>query len=248
MIKYKWLIIQGCPRSGTTVLFKLLNSHENIALTKELNLNKHIKKRSLTKTYQNIFENKKNIEKVIYFGDKLPEYYYTNIYKKILNLKIIHISRDPIDTINSMMNRRKNSKKGLDPTWNNLFSIKDFCRDWIRAWNHINKNKNNPNYLHIKYEDLILDTKKESEKIAKFLDTEPNFNIDFIKNKEISLNLNKKELKTIRKYFKAIIKDWILPLPKLEERYPKIKATSAHYFSKKIKTILWEISKIIKKI
>ena len=34
----QFLIVTGCPRSGTTLLMKLLNSHKKICIANEINL------------------------------------------------------------------------------------------------------------------------------------------------------------------------------------------------------------------
>lgn len=39
MSSTKWLIVGGCPRSGTTLLNQILNSHEDVFITNEQNLN-----------------------------------------------------------------------------------------------------------------------------------------------------------------------------------------------------------------
>jgi UDP-galactopyranose mutase len=113
----KILIVQGCPKSGTTILWKILNSHPKIELTFEKDLNKI----NLKKLNKGISNN----QEIIYYGDKLPKYYHTQIYKRIKDLKIIHISRNPINTINSMMVKSKNAKKEVDNSWNTYFNLKD---------------------------------------------------------------------------------------------------------------------------
>ncbi|MGB9598433.1 MAG: sulfotransferase, partial [Minisyncoccales bacterium] len=66
----KWLIVQGCPRSGTTILTRLLNSHPLIYLTYEYNLAK-----PFFKNYYKIIP-KKKLNRIIYLGDKLPQYFF----------------------------------------------------------------------------------------------------------------------------------------------------------------------------
>lgn len=98
----------------------------------------------------------------------LPKYYVEktpsneNHLKKISRLfpshKCLHIIRDPRD--NYLSYKRKHPK----------LTIERFCKNW-RASAHISiKNKTNPNYLTIRYEDLVQQKQKTLEIICNFLD------------------------------------------------------------------------------
>ncbi|MBD3252208.1 hypothetical protein GF386_00565 [Candidatus Pacearchaeota archaeon] len=223
--RYKWLLIQGCPRSGTTALTNMLNSHKNMALSYELDLSK-TNKGDIAKMYKSFFIGHKNINSIIFFGDKLPGYCFENIskLKKRLGIvKIIHISRNPTFTISSMISRSKNAKLDLDNSWNPDLNIYDSCNHWIYSWNHINKIKKHSDVLHLKYEDLIENPEIEGKKIAEFLDISDQFDTSIIKNKKQQINLEPSETKILNNHLKEIIKKWHLPLEYLMNRFQKIK-------------------------
>jgi hypothetical protein len=217
----QWLIVEGCPRSGTTILTKLLNTNEKIAISLELNLLRlKLKKKKLVEKYRELFKGKK---KIIYLGDKLPLYffYHKELKEKLNDFKIIHISRNPLFVASSFKKLKENPH--LDYNWNHFFSIKDACILWIFAWNKINEIKNDPNVFHLKYEDLIEDPKKTFEKISLFLNVENKFDLSLISKNASPMILNDKELKIVKRYLGKIIECWNFPLEKIENRFPRLK-------------------------
>jgi len=247
MIKQqKWLIVEGCPRSGTTILREVLNTNEEIALSLEWDLLRlKLKKEQLIEKYKEIFKEKKE-GNIKYFGDKLPLYFFRNYHKKLKeklgDFYIIHISRNPLFVVSSFKKLRENPS--LKYNWNHFFSIKDACILWILAWNKINKIKNNSNVFHLKYEDLIQNPEEILKKISLFLRVKNRFDFSLIEKKEFSLTLNQKELKIVNKYLGEIIKCWHLPLKEIEKKFPKLKN---FYFPEEriiLKSLTWEFQKL----
>lgn len=249
--QYKWLVIQGCPRSGTGMLTTLLNSNEELGVTLEKNLNIFGRdEKDLVEKYKNIFANKQ--EKISYFGDKLPSYFFYNrkLKEKIKDFKIIHISRNPLHAIASMKEQNYYSKiksSLRDKNWNRLISIKDACALWITAWNEINKLKNGGNNaIHIKYEDLTNNPKREAEKIATFLGVNNNFNLSIILKDKRRPNFTKDELKIMNKHLRDIISSWDSDLEEIEEKFPKL--NNLYFPTLRIiaKSYMWDILKFLK--
>ncbi len=228
--EYKWLIIEGCPRSGTTITKEVLNAHQKIALTHEISLIKLISKKKrldkIVSEYRKIFKNSKDLSQVVYFGDKLPKYYRKNPIKlkSILpNLKIIHISRNPYFTINSIIKRTKEAKIGKDKTWNPYLSVYDGCNFWISAWNYIARINSQSNVLHLKYEDLIKTPKEELNKIGNFLNLKSDFDYKRIIKPKTKMVLSRKQKIIINDYLSQVITNWNKPLERLINQFPKIK-------------------------
>lgn len=235
MVKeYKWLLVQGCPRSGANTLKDFLNTNPQIALSVEADISKTKDKENLIQKYENLFKSKKDLNNIIYFGDKLPEYYHKNLknLKKVLGgVKVIHITRNPLRVANSIMAKAK-----TDKMWNPYITFQDIIENWIFAWNFINSHKD---ILHIKYEDLLKNIQKESEKIAEFLEIENNFTKEFYK-KEVEITLNKEQLSLINKKLEKVINNWDKPLPELASMFGKIKSQTIIYRAKKIfKDLIW---------
>ena len=203
---WSWLLVGGCPRSGTTLLQLILNTHPNIRLTNELSLFQTLDAlrpafareaafqewqerakshkenwtkdtlapfiprfhgcagRMLRGMYEAQFDDQIDIATVKYFGDKLPMYYDQDIDKLealIGEVTIIHLSRNPIDVVNSMLRRSRNSGFNRD-TWNLVHSVEEGCKQWARAWNaiqHLSKRRG-AKVVHVKYEDLLSSTAK----------------------------------------------------------------------------------------
>tara|TARA_Y100000589_G_scaffold331651_1_gene386155 strand:- start:304 stop:1182 length:879 start_codon:yes stop_codon:yes gene_type:complete len=241
MIDYKFLLISGCPRSGTTFLNLVLNSHPKVSISNECNLikifdnvseelyqkekklNEFVNlERSLSKrenwsvnTLLSFVPKRKNtIKSIIYsylsnlekkpkgnievVGDKFPKYYKQDLerfsYINELPIKLIHITRDPIEVVSSMMRRYENSKKGLD-WWKSVKSITEGFSEWIEAWNWRSKIRKAKGIelLDLNYNKCILNPNEMYEAISKFLDIENNFDRSILSDKNIELYINKKD-------------------------------------------------------
>lgn len=208
-----WLLLGGCPRSGTTLLTQLLSSHPNLHITNEQNILKVYSK------IKSIYAREKQVLEIIdrekgkkenwtkedvlnntlresltlvpaleamyranygvsldesanyYFGDKKPLYWQNASFpefEKQFKPKVIHVSRHPYDVVNSYFRRKELTQQGKD-YWKRGGSLEDVCHDWLDAWNFIVSKKNDPNYLHIKYEDLVFKASETLNSISSFL-------------------------------------------------------------------------------
>ena len=156
---------------------------------------------NLTDKFQDIHELKKfwvlaqekinindkvNFFKTHHINCKIDNYPFTN---KDNTLATIYIVRDPRNLINSFSNHysmdKKEAKKHLlSPKFvtgtilkenkkNNVFTILGSWKDHFNSWT-----KNNSNVLIIRYEDLLLNTITEINKIIKFINNYIYFDYD----------------------------------------------------------------------
>ncbi len=107
------------------------------------------------------------------FGDKYPLYfmYLDYILKLPFNVKYIHITRNPYDTVNSMMFRTNKMREGTDDYWNEHYTDPRIMEGvWNLAFETITHyEKLSDKILHIQYEDLIFDHANTVKKIETFL-------------------------------------------------------------------------------
>lgn len=271
----RWLIIGGCPRSGTTMLNFLLNSNQRIFLANEQNIYKtiqlvdklfyredHLKKRKErtfsqregllnqqnlkfmrekatirrkvskkrvleTLFYESLIDlEKTEISGLIYLGDKFPQYYkwdLTNISNLLGKVKYIHITRSPLDTINSNMFRTQMAKKGED--WYSVGSLTKMINQWIEAYNFASSATDQKlDLLNLKYEDLISDSDNIVCLIANFLDIDCEFDISqIIKFQSGRESLSSKDHEFIAQHIPKDILDWNQKLDFYFQKYKSLK-------------------------
>jgi hypothetical protein len=201
--------IVGCPRSGTTLLSKILTTHKDIFIPDEtgflyylFGMHKKLNSKSVVKHEKQIFQNNavKNVnysnldeftnefrshyltnEKL--FGEKTPRHWY---YLDIINLhyensKVFFMLRNPISVVNSY----KKHKQKWFPFYNasKYFHMDIFFPMFV--WKDSLKNYKlftNDKYMLIKYEDLIEDEVFVLKKISYFLELKyDNKILDFYK-------------------------------------------------------------------
>lgn len=251
--KLKLILITGCPRSGTTMLNLLLNSHDNIAITNECNISKIVpkliyilfkKEKAIQK--KNYFRNqssretwsmndlfkfiprqslslnkvlydwissiKPNPELVKFIGDKTPRYYRENIHElqKQLNcdIYIIHITRNPLEVISSIMRRIDNSKKGID-NWSSITNVFEAIEEWIEAWEWRSRIKSEKfKFLDLNYNYSILNINDLTEKISEFLNLENKFDKSIVNSNSLDNFISKEKIEKIDKQFYKVISTW----------------------------------------
>lgn len=266
---WSWLVVGGCPRSGTTLLNFLLNSHPAIRLTNENNFarlidqvgqlfyreqrlpsvpdrlkgpNENWRREDVERAtlqfdkcavpvlkalYTAHFGDQVCFDQVAYFGDKLPCYYdrdWDRVQDFIKPMKVIHVSRDPRDVVNSMLRRAHNTRQGKD-YWHSLSTPEQACYEWARGWNFIVAERRQPkdvDYLHIKYEDFVDEPDRELARLCEFLQVEDQFDRSSIIYQARSERemLDDRRQARIAELLPGIVEDWAAPLMELEQRYP----------------------------
>ena len=250
----KLLLLSGCPRSGTTMLNILLNSHPNIAITNECNLIKFLEELDSTKlfkrfgrveknnfkrpkspretwgieTLKSYVPKKENIfneiikdlcfsikdsssNKIYIYGDKTPKYYKEDLNdfaKKLgIPIYIIHVTRNPLFVISSIMRRYKNNQKGID-SWKSITSISQAINEWIEAWNWRISISKSFSLLDLNYDYAIQDPDRLALEIANFLEIENKFDINSINSNEIELEISAQEIYKQNRNLEKYVLNW----------------------------------------
>jgi len=193
------IIIGGCPRSGTTLLRTMLDSHPNIYSGVELAITMQVAQatidtwkaigsraessygiddgdiaRAYGKSIEHILEKIRERSGKPRVADKMPQsvQHFNTLSWMLPDSLFIHVIRDGRDTACSIINHTVEFKdKQGNPMW--------FTKDAVEAtkyWNWITNRgllmRNHPNcdrYYEIFYENLIKDTETEMRKLLDFL-------------------------------------------------------------------------------
>ena len=236
----------GFPRSGTTLLDTILRSHSSIEVIEEKPLVEKLVK-NLDSLSQNNFKNlekigeeqinkikdiylkelkintsKKNDEKILI--DKLPLnlIYIGEILKVFPNSKFIFSLRHPCDCVLScfMQNFKMNNAMA------NFLNIEDSAKLYdssMKLW-EIYLSNFNPNYIEVKYEDLVENFNKTILSILKFLklpweDSVLRFN----KTAKDRFQINTPSYdQVIQPIYKSATNRWKLYEKQLSEVYPTL--------------------------
>jgi len=152
----KYLFVCGCPRSGTTALWRLLTQHTDIMLGVErfglrwipnrfsLSPDLFVKERFFSVQPEDTFYNdlesfnsyyaqiKNNYENHQYFGDKIPKLYmsYKQLFSAFPNAKVVFIFRNIFDVANSYNKRARDLN---DDTWRRSQDYREAVVDWNRS-------------------------------------------------------------------------------------------------------------------
>lgn len=161
------IFILGCGHSGTTLLRKIIGNHKNIL---EINYESYI---FYTKEIIKFDEwnNDRKLYNKKWICEKTPKHIYKidMIYEYINDPKIIIIIRNGLDVITSLLQRYGNVNIALNRYINDNYQ-------WLL---HKNKEK----FHIIKYENLILNTEIELQKICHYLNEDYDYNmINYVKN------------------------------------------------------------------
>jgi len=107
---------------------------------------------------------------LLIWGDKLPGYWRD--LKKIMMIpraKYIHITRNPLDVINSMLRRTEAAKTGRD-WWKNITAFSEMLDVWANAYSSILSVEDKSNVLHVHYEELLFNYENTIDRLNHFLE------------------------------------------------------------------------------
>ena len=206
------IFILGMPRSGTTLIERILSSHSNVSSISEANfipekVHKHIDKEFLNTNFNDDYNNfvkTFNIKNDIIVDKTLTNFWYLGFIKIFFpKAKIIHVSRNPKDNCLSIYENLFDYPEGWNSDQNELAEYYLIYKDMMEFWNKMFKGT----IFNIKYEDLILDPETKIKEIIKYckLSWEKNC-LDFHKNdnpiKTVSFNQANKPIykSSINKY------------------------------------------------
>ena len=195
-----FLFIIGLPRSGTSLTEQILSSHKNVFGGGELPylekiFKKYIEKKENIDEYDLLNCKKDYIEFTSnlddsnkFFTDKAPlNFFYLGFILKFLpNSKFINLIRNPVDNCWSMYKNCFPTKINFADDLEDLVNYYKQYQSLMNFWK-----KFFPNHIYeLQYEDLVVNTKFEVEKLLKFC------SLDWDENC-LSHYKNKRAIKTI---------------------------------------------------
>ncbi len=217
------IFIIGCPRSGTTLVRNMLDSHPNICCGPEMHLISKIsdfdqdimeiwerlkiykvaveeKNKRLREIFEIFPETYMNSKKKERWAEKTPNnFYYLDFIDKLFpNCQFIHIIRDGRDVVSSF--KRRWGHRAI------YIGIKEWNKTIDLTFKYRKKIKKE-RYLEIRYEDLVNKPKIETKKITDFLNEKwsnsmlehHKFKHDYWFNKQTKKNIDtRKEKKPMR--------------------------------------------------
>jgi hypothetical protein len=83
----------------------------------------------------------------------------------------LHITRNPLDVINSMLRRTEKAKEGKD-WWKAVTQFDEMLEVWCHAYKSILCFEDHENILHIYYEDLLFNYQDTIQKINAFFEVD----------------------------------------------------------------------------
>ena len=183
----KIIFIMGMPRSGTTLVEKVISSHPKVSALGELNIISNIissniiedhkidlnkidefLSKDLKENYMFYLKNFK-LDKEYITDKSLINFWFIGFIKHFFpNSKIIHCSRNPKDNCLSIYKNLFDIHEGWYYDQIELSSYYKVYEDLMLFWN----NKLPNDIYNIKYEDLIKNSEEEIKKVINFCDLE----------------------------------------------------------------------------
>jgi hypothetical protein len=216
------IFILGMPRSGTTLVEKIISSHTQVSTVSETNF---LPEKIFSKIYKNL-DPKSDIFKSFIEGDfakqyndflksfnvnsnlvidkTLTNYYYLGFIKIFFpKSKVIHVHRNAKDNCLSIYKNIFDTPEGWNCDQNELAEYYLIYKDLMKYWNKLYSG-----FIHnIRYEDLIINTNNEVKELISFCGLEwENKCLEYYKNdnpiKTVSFNQANKPIykSSIKKY------------------------------------------------
>ena len=179
----KVIFILGMPRSGTTLVEKIISSHSKVSTISEANYIPEKIFFYLSNDFENLksfidsnfqdeyfeFTNSFNIKNEIIIDKTLINFWYLGFIKIFFpNSKIVHVSRNPLDNCLSIFENLFEFSQGWDCDQNELAEYYLIYKDLMEYWNTILDKK----ILNIKYENLISNPEKQIKELINFCQLE----------------------------------------------------------------------------
>ena len=137
-----------------------------------------------------------------YLGDKYPRVYrqkavsylHSLACESFTNITLIHVTRSPIEVINSISRRINNAKLGLD-SWSAIENLDQAIDEWKHAWNARKLYLNTPfsKIIDLNYNALVHDPSGSLEKIATKLEVENLFDNSIVSDASIKWCLDQSQ-------------------------------------------------------
>ncbi|MDX8386224.1 MAG: sulfotransferase [Gallionella sp.] len=185
------IFVLGMPRSGTTLTEQIIASHPDVFGAGELPELPVIAKRRIKSKYfpENILAIDKSTlsewgndyvagvhqrePDALHITDKRPEnfWYVGLIHLMLPNAKIIHVSRNPVDTCLSCFT--KLASRGLEESYD-LAELGQYYRGYVKLMDYWRTLLPAHSFLDVQYEDIVADKELQARRIIDFCDMEWN--------------------------------------------------------------------------
>ncbi len=185
------IFVLGMPRSGTTLTEQIIASHTDVFGAGELPDLPVIAKRQIDRKFfpENILALDQSAlsqwgsdyvasvhqraQDVLHITDKRPEnfWYVGLIHLMLPNAKIIHVSRNPVDTCLSCFT--KLASRGLEESYD-LAELGKYYGGYVRLMNHWRTLLPAGSFLDVQYEDIVADKESQARRIIDFCELEWN--------------------------------------------------------------------------
>jgi len=106
---------------------------------------------------------------LVLWGDKFPNYFKNiDVVMAVSGMKYLHITRNPLDVVNSIMRRCEMTRQGKD-WWKAMTDFEEMINAWSDAYNIIQEIEGRPEVFHLHYEELVFDFHGSVARINGFL-------------------------------------------------------------------------------
>ena len=175
------IFILGMPRSGTSLVEKIVSSHSKVSSISEANFIPEKIYENINKGYESFIDFLKsdfesqyksflkafNIKNNIILDKTLTNFWYVGFIKIFLpEAKIIHISRNPKDNCLSIFENMFDIPEGWNSDQRELAEYYLIYTDIMKYWNSFFKD----DLINIKYENLVLNSNTEIKHLIKKCD------------------------------------------------------------------------------
>ena len=186
------IFIVGLPRTGTTLVDRILSSHSNISSAGELNFFADTIK-SLTKTSSNLVLDadtlsaakeidlalvgqkymqraQERINGASYFVDKMPlNFFYAALMSKALpKAKVIALRRGAMDSCLSNYRQLLSTQESFYNYTYDLEDIAHFYKAFDGLMSHWRAKLPVSRFMEVKYEDIVFDQENQTRKLLEF--------------------------------------------------------------------------------
>ena len=155
-----------------------------------------------------------------YIGDKFPRIYLEELYMPLNSLAheefagvtLIHVTRSPLEVINSICRRINNAKLGLD-SWHAIGSLEEAICEWKLAWNSRKQLYPKTPFdlvIDLNYNALIHNPSDSLSRLSELLGVSNSFDQKIISNAPIEWHIDKSQYSKIISHFPPVLlrEDW----------------------------------------
>ena len=150
-----------------------------------------------------------------YIGDKFPRVYWKENFEPLQSLAtesfaeltLINVTRSPLEVINSICRRIKNSKLGLD-SWRAIESCEAAISEWKVAWNARKSLYSKIPFqkvIDLNYNSLVFDPESASAQIASVLGVDNSFDHSIVSDAPIEWHLDQSQMVKINSSLPSVL-------------------------------------------